>query len=52
MTGEMKKRQWQEGMPLDDGPDNPLTGGEPSLDLTGGQDDLPGGATGERKDNR
>ena len=47
--GETKKRQWREGTPSDDGPDDPLTGGEPSLNLTGGRDDPPGGATGERE---
>ncbi len=49
MTGETKKRQWREGTPSDDGPDDPLTGGEPSLDLTRGRDDPPGGATGGRR---
>ena len=44
--GKTKKRQRQEGMPLDNNPDNPLTGGDPLLDLTGGRDDPPGGATG------
>ena len=49
-TGEKKKGQWREGTPLDDGPD-PLTGGGPSLDLTGGRDDPHGAATGEREDD-
>ncbi len=35
-TGETKMRQRQEGTPLDNGPDNPLMGGEPLLDLTSG----------------
>jgi hypothetical protein len=48
-TGETKKCQCREGTPSDDGPDDPLTGGEPSLNLTGGRDDPPGGATGERE---
>ncbi len=52
MTGETKKRQRREGTPLDNGPDNLLTGGDPSLDLTGGRDDPPGGATGGGGDNR
>ena len=30
----------------------PPHGGGPSLDLTGGRDDPPGGATGEREDDR
>ncbi len=46
MTGETKKCQRREGTPLDNGPDDPLMGGDPSLDLTGGRDDPPGGATG------
>ncbi len=41
------------GDALDNGPDNPLTEGDPSLDLTGGQDDPPRrGATGGGGDNR
>ncbi len=31
--GETKKCQWREGTPSDDGPDDPLTGGEPLCDL-------------------
>ena len=50
-TGETKKRQWREGTPLDNGPDDPLTGGDPSLDLTGGWDDQPGGGTGGGEDD-
>jgi hypothetical protein len=44
--GETKKRQQWEGMPLDNNPNDPLMGGDPSLDLTGGREDPPGGATG------
>ncbi len=50
--GEATKHQQQEGTHLDNGPDDPLTGGEPSLDLTGGRDDQPGGATGGGVDDR
>ncbi len=52
MTGETKKHQQQEGTPLDNSPDDPLMGGNPSLDLTGGWDDPPGGATGGEGDDR
>ena len=37
---------------MDNDPDDPLTGGDPSLDLTGGWDDPPGGATGGRGEDR
>ena len=40
------------GRPRTTAPANPPTGGEPLLDLIGGQDDPPGGATGEREDDR
>ena len=40
------------GDALDNGPDDPLTGGDPSLNLTRGRDDPPGGATGGGGDNR
>ena len=52
MTGETEKHQWREGTPSDDGPDDSLTGGGPSFDLTGGRDDPPRGGTGEREDDR
>ena len=50
--GKTKKRQRREGTPLDDGPDDPFTVGDPSHDLTEGRDDPPGGATGGGEDNR
>jgi hypothetical protein len=37
------------GCPRTTAPTTPSRGGEPSLDLTGGRDDPPGGATGERE---
>ena len=50
--GKTKKHQWREGTPSDNGPDDPLTGGEPTLNLIGGRDDPPGGATGGGEDDR
>jgi hypothetical protein len=46
-----KKRQRREGT-FDNGPNDPLTGGDPSLDLTVGRDDPPGGATEGAGDDR
>ena len=51
-TDETKKRQRRGGTLLDNGPNDPLTGGDPSLDLTGGWDDPPKGGTGGGGDNR
>ena len=47
-TGKTKKHQQWEGTPLDNGPDNPFTVGDPSHNLTEGRDNLPGGHEGRR----
>jgi hypothetical protein len=49
MTGETKKRQWREGMPSDDGPDDPLTGGNRRSTSPGAGTICPGGPRGKER---